>query len=42
MEDAPAAPCFDHVVFAAEKTGDGLAAERSGGRDKEAVLGTFR
>jgi len=34
MGDAPAARCLRHVVFAAEKNGDGVAAERSGGRDE--------
>ena len=34
MGDAPAARRLDHVVFAAEKNGDGVAAERSGGRDE--------
>ena len=33
MEDAPAARHFHHVAFAAERNGDGLATERSGGQD---------
>jgi len=34
MEDAPAARPLQHVAFAAGRKGDGLATERSGGRDE--------
>jgi len=34
MEDAPAARRLRHIAFAAEGSGDGLAAEKSGGRDE--------
>jgi len=34
MGDVPAAQCLDHVVFATERNGDELAAERLGGRDE--------
>jgi len=33
-EDTPAARRFHHAAFAAERNGDELAVERSGGRDE--------